>query len=77
MANDTWPNWWVWKRISRKKRPHVKKEKVLFQQDNVPCVKAMKIVAKPQCFRTHRTCRFGLNEEVITETNEYFEAKDK
>ena len=35
-----------------KKRPHLKKKKVLFHQDNAPCHKSMKTMAKLQelCF---------------------------
>lgn len=85
------------------KRPHMKKKKVLFHQDNAPCHKSMKTMAKfnelgfellphppyspdlaPSDFflfsdlkRMLAGKKFKSNEEVITETEAYFKAKDK
>ena len=86
-----------------KKRPHLKKKKVLFHQDNAPSHKSMKTMAKlhelgfelllhppyspdlaPSDFflfsdlkRMLAGKKFSANEEVIAETEAYFEAKDK
>ncbi|XP_049819262.1 histone-lysine N-methyltransferase SETMAR-like [Aethina tumida] len=86
-----------------KKRPHLKKKKVLFHQDNTPCHKSMKTMPKlhelgfeliqhppystdlaPSDFFLFSDLRrilagkkFSANEEVIVETEAYFEAKDK
>lgn len=86
-----------------KKRPHLKKKKVLFHQDNAPCHKSMKTMAKlhelgfellphppyspdlaPSDFflfsdlkRMLAGKKFKADEEVIAETEAYFEAKDK
>ncbi|GFY35013.1 mariner Mos1 transposase [Trichonephila clavipes] len=85
------------------KRPHLKKKKVLFHQDNTPCHKSMKSMAKlhelgfellpdpsyspDQAFssfflfsdlkRMLAGQKFRAEEEVIAETEAYFEAKDK
>jgi [histone H3]-lysine36 N-dimethyltransferase SETMAR len=85
------------------KRPHLKKKKVLFHQDNAPCHKSMKTMAKlhelgfelllhppyspdlaPSDFflfsdlkRMLAGQKFCADEEVIAETEAYFEAKDK
>ncbi|GFW18407.1 mariner Mos1 transposase [Trichonephila clavipes] len=85
------------------KRPYLKKKKVLFHQDNAPCHKSMKSMAKlhelgfellphppyspdlaPSDFflfsylkRMLAGQKFCANEEVIAETEAYFEAKDK
>lgn len=85
-----------------KKRPHLKKKKVLFHQDNAPCHKSIKTMAKlhelgfellphppyspdlaPSDFflfadlkRMLAGKRFRTDEEVIAETEAYFEAKD-
>jgi hypothetical protein len=74
-----------------KKRPHLKKKKVLFHQDNAPCHKSIKM--NPQCIlqiwppviffvfadlkRMLAGKKFSTNEEVIAETEAYFEAKEK
>jgi len=84
------------------KRPHMSKKKVLFHQDNAPCHKSMKTMAKmhelgfellphtpyspdlaPSDYwlfadlkKKLARKRFGSNEEVIAETEAYFEAKD-
>ena len=86
-----------------KKRPHMKKKKIIFHQDNAPCHKSMKTMAKlselgyellphppyspdlaPSNYwlfadlkKMLQGKRFGSNEEVIAETEAYFEAKDK
>lgn len=86
-----------------KKRPHLKKKKILFHQDNAPCHKSMKTMAKlnemgyellphppyspdlaPSDYflfadlkRMLAGKKFTTNEEVIAETEAYFEAKDK
>ena len=86
-----------------KKRPHMAKKKVLFHQDNAPCHKSMKTMAKlnelgfellphppyspdlaPSDYwlfadlkKMLRGKRFGSNDEVIAETNAYFEGKEK
>lgn len=86
-----------------KKRPHMKKKKVLFHQDNAPCHKSLKTMAKlhelgfellphppyspdlaPSDYflfsdlkRMLAGKKFGSNEEVIAETEAYFEAKPK
>lgn len=86
-----------------KKRPHLKKKKVLFHQDNAPCHKSMKTMAKlhelgyellphppytpdlaPSDFflfadlkRMLAGKKFSTNEEVISESEAYFEAKEK
>ncbi|GFV36022.1 mariner Mos1 transposase [Trichonephila clavipes] len=85
------------------KRPHLKKKKVLFHQDNAPCHKSMKSMAKlhelgfellphppytpnlaPSDFFLFSDLKkmlagqkFRTDEEVIAETEAYFEAKDK
>ncbi|GFU63963.1 mariner Mos1 transposase [Trichonephila clavipes] len=85
------------------KWPHLKKKKVLFHQDNGPCHKSMKSMAKlheldfelfphppyspdlaPSDFflfsdlkRMLSGQKFRADEEVIAETEAYFEAKDK
>lgn len=85
------------------KRPHLKKKKVLFHQDNAPCHKSMKTMAKlyelgfellphppyspdlaPSDYflfadlkRMLAGKKFKTNNEVIAETEAYFEAKDK
>ena len=79
------------------------KKKVLFHQDNAPCHKSMKTMAKlnelgfellphppyspdlsPSDYwlfadlkKMLRGKRFGSNDEVIAETNAYFEGKEK
>ena len=84
-----------------KKRPHMMK-KNLFHQDNAPCHKSMKTMAKfhELCYellphppyspdlapsdywlfadlkRMLRGHRFGSNDELISETNAYFEGKE-
>ena len=86
-----------------KKRPHLKKKKITFHQDNSPCHKSMKTMAKlselgyellphppyspdlsPSDYwlfsdfkKILQGKRFSSNEEVIAETEAYFEAKDK
>jgi len=86
-----------------KKRPHLKKKNVLFHQDNAPCHKSMKTMAKlhelgfellphppyspdlaPSDYflfadlkRMLSGKKFKTNDEVIAETETYFEAKDK
>lgn len=86
-----------------KKRPHLKKKKVLFHQDNAPCHKSMKTMAKlhelgfellphppyspdlaPSDFflfsglkRMLAGKKFKTDEEVISETEAYFEGKDR
>ena len=86
-----------------KKRPQMKKKKVLFHQDNAPCHKSLATMAKlhelhfellphppyspdlaPSDYylfadlkRMLQGKRFGSNEEMIAETEAYFEAKDK
>jgi transposase len=86
-----------------KKRPHMKKKKVLFHQDNAPCHKSIVTMAKlhelgfkllphppyspdlaPSDYylfaglkKMLARKRFSSNEEVIAETEAYFEAKDK
>ena len=86
-----------------KKRPQMKKKKMLFRQDNAPCYKSITTIAKlhelhfkllsyapyssdldPSDYwlfadlkRMLQGKRFGSNEEVILETEAYFEAKDK
>lgn len=85
------------------KRPHLKKKKVLFHQDNAPCHKSIKTMAKlyelgfellphppyspdlaPSDFflfanlkRMLAGKKFSTDEEVIAETEAYFEAKEK
>lgn len=85
-----------------KKRPHMQRKKILFHQDNAPCHKSMKTMAKLNELGFHllphppyspdlapsdywlfadlkkmlQGKRFGSNEEVIAETEAYFEAKD-
>ena len=85
------------------KRPHLAKKKILFHQDNAPCHKSMKTMAKLHelCFellphppyspdlapsdywlfadlkKMLRGKRFGSSDEVIAETNAYFEGKEK
>lgn len=74
------------------KRPHMKKKKVLFHQDNAPCHKSLRTMAKihelgfellphppysPDLKRMLAGKKFGCNEEVIAETEAYFEAKPK
>ena len=86
-----------------KKRPQMKKKKVLFHQDNAQCHKSIAMMAKlnelhfellphhpyspdlaPSDYwlfadlkRMLQGKRFGSNEEVISETEAYFKAKDK
>ena len=86
-----------------KKRPQMKKKKVLFHQDNAPCHKSIATMAKvyelhfkllphqpyspdippsgswlfADLKRMFQGKRFGSNEEVISETEAYFEVKDK
>ena len=86
-----------------KKRPQMKKKKVLFHQDNASYHKTIAMMAKlhelhfelllhsfyspdlaPSDYwlfadlkRMLKVKRFGSNEEVILETEAYFEAKDK
>ena len=86
-----------------KKRPQMKKKKVLFHQDNAPCQKSIATMAKlhelhlelllhtpyspdlaPSNYwlyadlkRMLQGKRFSFNKEVISETEVYFEAKDK
>lgn len=86
-----------------KKRPHMAKKKVRFHQDNAPCHKSMKTMAKlhelgyellphppyspdlaPSDYflfadlkRMLAGKKFSTNEEVIAETEAYFEAKPK
>ena len=82
-----------------KKRPQMKKKKVLYHQDNAPCHKSIPTMAKLHELFSHppyspdlapsdyylfadlkrmlQGKRFGFNEEVIAETQAYFEAKDK
>ena len=86
-----------------KKRLQMKKKKVLFHQDNAPCLKSIAAVAKlhklhlkllphlpyspdqdpsDYCLfadpkRMLEGKRFGSNEEMIAETEAYFEAKDE
>lgn len=86
-----------------KKRPHMKKKKVLFHQDNAPCHKSIVTMAKlhelgfellphppyspdlaPSDYYLFADLkkmlagkRFSSNEEVIAETEAYFEAKVK
>ena len=86
-----------------KKRPLMKKKKVLFHQDNAPCYKLIATMVKlhelhfkllphppysPDLAPSNywlfadlkgilQGKRFGSNEEVILETEAYFEAKDK
>jgi len=85
------------------KRPHLQKKKVLFHQDNAPCHKSMKTMAKlnemgfellphppyspdlaPSDFflfsdlkRMLAGKKFNADEEVISETEAYFEDKDE
>lgn len=85
------------------KRPHMAKKKVLFQQDNAPCHKSMKTMAKlnelsyellphppyspdlaPSDYflfadlkRMLAGKKFKTNDEVIAETEAYFNGKDK
>ena len=68
-----------------KKWPQMKK-KVLFHQDNAPCHKSITTMAKlhelhfellSNLKRMLQRKRFDSNEEVISETEAYFEAKDK
>ena len=85
----------------KKKRPHIQKKKVLFNQDNAPCHKSMKKMVKlnklslellprqpysqdlaPSDYRLFADLkkmpqekRFGRSEEVIAETEAYFESK--
>jgi [histone H3]-lysine36 N-dimethyltransferase SETMAR len=87
----------------KKKRPHLKKKKVLFHQDNALCHKSNKTTAKlhelgyellPQppyspdlapsdlfLFANLKKMlagkKFSTNDEVITETEAYFEAMSK
>lgn len=87
----------------KKKRPHMQKKKVLFQQDNAPCHKSMKTMVKLDELRFEllphppyspdlapsdywlfanmkkmlQGKKFASNEEVIAETEAYFESKDK
>jgi histone-lysine N-methyltransferase SETMAR len=86
-----------------KKRPHMKKKKMIFHQDNAPCHKSSATMAKlhelafellphppyspdlaPSDYYLFADLkkmlagkRFGSNEEVISATEAYFEAKDK
>ena len=86
-----------------KRRPHMKKKKIVLHQDNAPCHKSMKTMAKlselgyellphppysPDLAPSNywlfadlknmlQGKRFGSNEEEISETEAYFEAKDK
>lgn len=86
-----------------KKRPHLQKKKVLFHQDNAPCHKSMKTMAKlnelgfellphppyspdlaPSDFflfsdlkRMLAGKKFKSNDEVIAETEAYFDEKEK
>jgi len=86
-----------------KKRPHLQKKKVLFHQDNAPCHKSMKTMAKLNELRfellTHPPYspdlapsdfflfsdlkrmlagkKFKSNDEVISETEAYFDEKEK
>lgn len=86
-----------------KKRPHMKKKKLLFHQDNAPCHKSMKTMVKlnelhfellphppyspdmaPSDYwlfsdlkKMLQGKKFQSNEEVIAETEAYFEAKEK
>lgn len=86
-----------------KKRPHMAKKKILFHQDNAPCHKSIKTMAKlhelnfellphppyspdlaPSDYWLFADLKkmlagkkFRTNEEVIAETEAYFEAKDK
>ena len=83
--------------------PQIKKNKVLFHQDNTPCHKSIVTMAKlhelhfklrsrlpysldlaPRNYwlladlkKILQGKRFGSNEEVISKTEVYFEAKDK
>ena len=85
------------------KRPHMKKKKVLFHQDNALCHKPLRTMAKihdlgfellphppyspdlaPSDFFLFSDLKsvlaekkFGCNEEVVAETEAYFEAKPK
>jgi hypothetical protein len=74
----------------KKKRPHLKKSKVLLRQDNTPVQKSIKTTAKlyeldyillPHLFADLKKMLFGMkfstNEEVIAETEAHFEAKEK
>jgi hypothetical protein len=45
-ANIKWRYWSVYTMKSRKKRPHLKKKKVLLNQDNAPVHKSIKKTAK-------------------------------
>ena len=86
-----------------KKRPHLQKKKVLFHQDNAPCHRSMKTMAKlnelgfellthppyspdlaPSDFflfsdlkRMLAGKKFKSNDEVIAETEAYFDEKEK
>ena len=86
-----------------KKRPLMKKKKVLFHQENAPCHKLIPTMAKlrelhfeliqqppppldlvlsdywlfANLKRMLQGKKFGSNEEVTSETEAYFEAKDK
>ena len=86
-----------------KKRPHMAKKKFLFHQDNAPCHKSIKTMAKlhelnfellphspyspdlapsdywlfAEVKKMLAGKKFRTNEEVIVETEAYFEAKDK
>lgn len=87
----------------KEKRPHLKKKKVLFHQDNAPAHKSLVVMAKlhelryellphapyspdlapcdfylfPNLKKWLGGKRFGSNEEVMAETNAYFEEFDK
>ena len=63
-----------------KKRPQMKKSKVLFHQDIAPCHKLITTMAKLHWIAlwiTSAPTLFSRFEEVISETEAYFEAKDK
>ena len=60
----------------------MQKENVLFYQDNAPCHKSMKTMVKLKLAlwwpeKMLQGKRFGSNEEVIAETEAYFESKDE
>lgn len=85
------------------KRPHMKKKKILFHQDNAPCHKSLKTMVKfnelgfellphppyspdlaPSDYwlfsdlkKMLQGKKYQSNEEVIAETEAYFEAKEK
>ena len=87
----------------KKKRPHIKKKRVLFHQGNAPCHKSMKTMVKlnelsfellshppytpdlatrnywlfANLKKMLQGKGFDFNEEVIAETEAYFESKDE